>query len=82
MTAAPAALAWAMKHEPAVEVEHHRGPVGTGLVPCELGADEALGREAQPVAVERQGPVELSYRASDGRLYSDLSSRPCGATRS
>src|SRR6185312_17166002 len=53
------------QHEPAVEVEHRRGPVGNGLVALELGTDQALGPEAQPVAVERQGPIEVIYRKGD-----------------
>ena len=53
------------QHEPAVEVEHRRGPVGNGLVPFELGTDQAFGPKAQPVAVERQGPIEVSYRKGD-----------------
>ena len=51
--------------EPAVEVEHRRGPVRSGLVPLELGPDQAFGPEAQPVAVERQGPIEVSDRKGD-----------------
>ena len=41
--------------------------VPSGLVwfPCELGTDQPFGLEAQPVAVERQGAVEVSYREGD-----------------
>src|ERR1700722_18482777 len=53
------------QHEPAVEVEHRRGPVGNSLVACELGTDQPFSLEAQPVAVERQGAVEVSYREGD-----------------
>lgn len=53
------------QHEPAVEVEHRRGPAGNGLVPCELGTGQPFGLEAQPVAVDRQGAVEVSYCEGD-----------------
>jgi hypothetical protein len=53
------------EHEPAVEVEHCGRPVGNGLVPRVLGTDQPFGLEAQPVAVERQGAVEVSYREGD-----------------
>jgi hypothetical protein len=46
-------------------MEHRGAPVGDGLVPFELGTDQAFGPQAQPVAVERQRPIEVSYRKGD-----------------
>jgi hypothetical protein len=71
VTVAPAAWACAMTSSTSGRLAttwpmlNSPGFAGKGLAPWELGPDQPFGLEAQPVAVERQGAVEVGYCEGD-----------------